>query len=387
MKSRVSSFWVTLLILGSPFLMISSVVVAAPTFKIEILPRFAHETFLPISINDYGDIAGVAFGRAAVVSGGNIALVPEVEGIGSPWLALDINDSFVVVGAMHVSSQAYHSSAYVYDGTLRDLGTLGGTSSAANAVNTHGGVVGVSFNQDGVERAFIYSGSSMRDLGTPGTSRSTARDINIKGQVTGSYEDSSGNLLAYMMDGDNFIVLGAFENAGHWQMSDGFAINDFGHVVGRSMRMFDGFGNDRAVLWVDGKMVDLGSLSSRFGHSYSEALDINNSGQIVGVSAPAVFTGYTTAFLYENGEMFELKELLEPGAIGWDLWSARSINNAGQIVGYGRLNDEIHSFVMTPIANAIDEPRTLLLLLVGGSWLLFWRILRGSHAESLINAP
>ena len=146
MKSRLSSFWVTLLILGSPFLMISSVVVAAPTFKIEILPRFAHETFLPISINDYGDIAGVAFGRAAVVSGGNIALVPEVEGIGSPWLALDINDSFVVVGAMHVSSQAYHSSAYVYDGTLRDLGTLGGTSSAANAVNTHGGVVGVSFN-------------------------------------------------------------------------------------------------------------------------------------------------------------------------------------------------------------------------------------------------
>ena len=55
------------------------------------------------------------------------------------------------------NNNGYH--AFLYDGTLRDLGTLGGSYSNARAVKSAGQVVG-----DSNGAAFLYSGGVMRRL-------------------------------------------------------------------------------------------------------------------------------------------------------------------------------------------------------------------------------
>lgn len=53
------------------------------------------------------------------------------------------------------------------------------------------------------------------------------------------------------------------------------------------------------------------------------------------------------AFLYSNGLMSDLNNLIDPGS-GWTLTGAYGINDSGQIVGSGLINDQQHAFVMSP---------------------------------------
>ena len=73
-------------------------------------------------------------------------------------------------------------------GKTRDLGTLGGTYSSANAVNDRGQVVGVSnLKYDARRHAFLWENGRMRDLGTlPGDTWSAATGIDNRGRVVGS---------------------------------------------------------------------------------------------------------------------------------------------------------------------------------------------------------
>jgi probable HAF family extracellular repeat protein len=115
-------------------------------------------------------------------------------------------------------------------------------------------------------------------------------------------------------------------------------------------------------------MHDLGTLS---GYTQSWAYGINNSGQIVGYCAAWDEYKEDAAFLYTNGTMVKLNSLLTgASAVGWDLRVAYSINDSGQIVGYGVKNYLGHGFILTPV----PEPSTVALLLtacLGG--LLWWR--------------
>jgi len=69
-----------------------------------------------------------------------------------------------VVGFSTVGAQS-DSHGFVYrDGTMTDLGTLGGSSSSAGFISNTDTIVGSSKTADGSDRAVIYSDGRVTDL-------------------------------------------------------------------------------------------------------------------------------------------------------------------------------------------------------------------------------
>ncbi len=110
-------------------------------------------------------------------------------------------------------------------------------------------------------------------------------------------------------------------------------ISDSGVVVGAGGTLF---GNSRPAKWVDGAMVDLGTLSPAKYRS-GEALGINRPGQIVGRSEIAKGTGTGHALhatLWQtDGQLIDLGTLAAAGAQVDTYSRATAISDSGVIVG------------------------------------------------------
>jgi len=132
--------------------------------------------------------------------------------------------------------------------------------------------------------------------------------INDRGEIAGSYATGAGDRAFLYRDGA-LLDLGALAPGAS---SAALAVNDRGEVVGQS--------NGHAFLYREGLMRDLGTL----GGANSIAKGINDRGEIVGMASDA--HGVPTPFLYD-GAMRALPGPSESGAI--------DINQRGIIVGSG----------------------------------------------------
>ena len=145
------------------------------------------------------------------------------------------------------------------------------------------------------------AGFSITDLGTPGGTVAFASFINRRGQIAGSGTNAAGEQRAFIWEDGAMIDLGALGGAGNASFSGGF--NDRGQVVGFSGPIGQ---NGHAFLWDGASMLDLGTL----GGSFSSATDLNNRAQVVGGSNVA--TSEQHAFIWEDGTLTDLGTLGGP---------------------------------------------------------------------------
>ena len=215
------------------------------------------------------------------------------------------------------------------NGMLIDLGALSDWTTDAKAINDRGQVVGSAQTEakdkDDVPftHAFLWQNGKMTDLGTLGGKASEAVAINKRGQIVGSSDTKSGNGHAFLWQRGKMTDLGSLAGA-----SSAADINARGQIVGWSdtgAKTPYGDSIGHAFLWQNGKMTDLGTL----GGKASDAVAINERGQIIGCGRYDADGECSQAFVWQNGKMTGLGTL--PGGKKSE---ALAINEHNQIVGY-----------------------------------------------------
>lgn len=301
---------------------------------------------------------------------------PGLGGINS--LATGVNESGFVVGA--AQTQDFNGEDFCgfnafgltesnttclpflwRQGTILKLPTLGGANGFANMINGQGEIVGyaetaVTETGCGVNRFLPVLWKDGKPHKLPligGDSDGMAAWINDRGQAVGAtgtcgaFNVNSQLYLveehAVMWDNGRVIDLGNLGGDGAGAGNHACSLNNRGQVVGHS-----NLPNDvtfHAFLWTKEKrMQDLGTLDN---DPASLGLGINDAGLVVGASLDADFT--PRAFVWRDGVMRNLNNLVN-GNPGLHLLMAYDVNESGEIDGFGVSLDDgrLHGFVAIP---------------------------------------
>jgi probable HAF family extracellular repeat protein len=297
------------------------------------LPEIDLSGFQVSGLNNAGDLTGffyVAFDHpphAFVYTNGSLTDLGTLGGDIGQGNA--INSHGQVVGESEPDG-SFTSHAFFYDGTnMTDIGTLGGSYSSAGLINDNGQGAGSSLTSGDAEtHAFLFSNNTMTDLGTMGGTYSSASALNSSGAVAGQSTLANNDLHAFLYSGGIMNNLGTLGG----RYSAAFGLNDSGVVVGESTI------NDFVIhpfLFANGAMIDLGG----FGGSYASAMSINNHNQVLGLSS---FPGdaFYHGFVFANGQLTDL------GTLGGDNTFPYAQNNLGQVVGQSdTATDGAHAFL------------------------------------------
>lgn len=353
-----------------------------------MMPKRGFKKFLIILIAAVIIAFGITFFTTTQAATKFFYTVTELSSLGGRESgAYDINDSGQVVGYSYLSSGEMHSILWNSNGAITADWRLVGTHNYASAINNAGQIACNSTPNGHVSGrcpSLWENGKFITYIGECGGS-SYVSAINNAGQVAGW----DANHPFIWKDGITTPLNELDSNSGVNQALD---INNRGQIVGYSLTMKRTL-KTHAVLWQNGKLKVLSKLP---GSNNSIALGINKHGQAVGwsddssgmrqavlwenrqiknlgtfdgnatkatninVRGTVVGYSYTTefgetpqhAFVWKNDKMIDLNKLL-PKNSGWELSTARAINNRGQIVGEGKFNGQQRAYLLTPtwIAN------------------------------------
>jgi probable HAF family extracellular repeat protein len=333
---------------------------AAPTYSLldlGLVPKAT--TAWGVSLSQKGNNVAVESNapqiheRAARYHNGSLKSLGTLGGGRST--AMDVNNTGVEVGNSLDAAAA--SRAFVYqNGVISELPDLGGDASGANALNDHGVIVGLAAVPGGSDpRAVEWVNGQLSVLpGLGAASNAQANAVNEAGDVVGS-SWSATNLLpqhAVMWKGGQVIDLIPQQQV---VGNEAHAISNNDAVVGDTCATSTAPCTDGGWLWDDGVVASdpLGT-----GGASSNAESINNHWNVVGRGQDP--TGTWFPWLFFNGQIYNLNNLLAAGASGWTITNAAHINNLGQIAAtaISPSDGQAHAVLLTPTTTpAFDKTR------------------------------
>ncbi len=324
---------------------------AVPRYSVTTLPEGTY----PLAINNAGQIVGeysTGFARSGFAWSGGVFTELDSPDF-TEGTATAINGAGQIAGYARSFVVDNEVRAVTWSGkTPTELSVFGGSgSSIVTGINRAGDLSGQYVRDDGA-RAFARLGGVDVDLGTLGGDFAYAAAINSAGHVVGiSALDNETTWLshAFLYANGKMTDLGTLGGS----LSSATAINDRGQIVGNAWVQ----GSDHAFLYENGVMTDLGTLGGR----RSFANGINLAGQIVGIANDISDADYLAFVLDPGGVMTDLNTLIDP-ALGWTLYNAAAINDAGQIAAFGcRGENDCMGLLLAPV----PEPGTWAMLLAG----------------------
>lgn len=307
---------------------------------------------------------------------------------GSSSMATAINNAGLIVGQADTSSGASHPFLYnPATASMQDLGTFGGATGSATGINSAGQVVGWATASDNVPRPFLWS-SGLTNLTPAGASGGQANGINDGGAIAMTLTLSDGSNNAYLDVGGQYANLNSFLGS---TSSLGQSINASGQVAGSvsSASVPNGWflGNSAAASVLGAPAGSDGALSFN-------VTSINDGGQIVGYrvdrSPDPTEPNLPSGWLYGGGQ-FSATAMQQP----------QFIDDAGDIVGASFVNggaDELDAHAFVTVGGVTQDLNNLIAAGSGAGWVLSqanainsagqivgWGLLNGAQHAFLLN--
>jgi probable HAF family extracellular repeat protein len=312
-------------------------------------------------------------------------------------IPLRINDSGQVAFTLS------NSRALFYDGTrVLDLGTLGGSTAGASAVNNAGQVIGASSlpgdppgipGVDPFTHAFLWSrDTGMIDLGTLGGTRSGAAAINERGQVAGNSYTSNGDTHAFRWSpAFGLEDIGLLPGADPGALTFATDISDSGLVTGWGLNAdryqrgfvwtrktgvielgtFGGLISNAGIVNARDQVVGTATVPGNLAHAFiwdarngqqdlgtgraseSYEIDINDRGQVVGSLRYSMTTQHGFSWTRASG-------IVDIGTLGGEVTDVFDINDKGHVVGSSTIRSgPRHAFVWTAKDGVVDLNKRL----------------------------
>ena len=294
---------------------------AQPSYELVDLSQRYGTSFSAVSIGDDGIILGTKSGMACIADRGRLQFFPRFEG--RNWYAVSRSKGGHVLGY----DEGYYRAILYQGGHIADIGVNGAyNSQSVHDVNVHGEIVG----KVPILNPFVWQKGVLKLLPTPGYA--IPRSISDSGLIVGVIV-STGK-AALWADGD-------FRDINpRWAISsDANAINTRGEIAGSARRL--GAPTEGPTLWRDGIAIQLSPAE------IGSAWDLNDSCQVVGQSG-LLGNGYR-AFLWDNGSITRLDNLISNRHRFLYIGNAYSINNSGQILARAHTLNGDYYVLLNPI--------------------------------------
>lgn len=275
---------------------------------------------------------------------------------------LSINDADIIAG--------YHGQAINKGFTLTLPNNFtsenfpGSAQTQVTGINNSGNTSGFYIDSMGTNHGFINFNGNFSTVDFSGTTFDQVLGLNNTGQAAGYFQSPSGFQTGFVFNpflppGGQFTLLNL---PGSGQATD---INDKGQITG----FYATPTGDAGFLWSGGIRTTL----SFPGATVTEALGLNNLGQVVGFYNDAA--GNPHGFIYSGGSFTSIDDTAAPAT----QTTINGINNLGQIVGFALETDgSTVGFVGAPLV--VPEPSLLSLLALGSTALVGMCILRSRRS-------